>query len=230
MSSGFQRRNLIKGVQAPFCLGSAQRRDRSRESYSGRLLVRLLPLSPVPLQAQLTSTLTGLLARRHDPSIGLDAECGLHFDQAFSEAVDLLLLVSHRLVLDPPGLAVALRVLESGAADHRSVWLAHGGVVYRAGAGLGVGPVPRAADVTWQSALRVDWGVGIFCFPLCQCCLLLLKLLGERLQFVYAPVSFGQLAVELVHCGSMLCVSIAELHFQPMDPSLGRFEFLHARA
>jgi hypothetical protein len=51
------------------------------------------------LQAQLTSTLTGFLARRHNPSIGLNAECGLHLDQAFSEAVDLLLLVSHRLHL-----------------------------------------------------------------------------------------------------------------------------------
>ena len=73
-------------------------------------------------------------------------------------------------------------------------------------------------------------GVGIFRFPLCQCRLLLLKPLGERLHLIDAPVSFGQLVVELVQCGSMLGVSIAELDFQPMDPSLDRFEFLHARA
>ena len=69
--------------------------------------------------------------------------------------------------------------------------------------------------------------MGIFRFPLCQCFFLLLKPLGERLQLTDASVSFGQLAVELVQCGSMFGVSIAELYFQPMDPSLGRFEFLH---
>jgi hypothetical protein len=73
-------------------------------------------------------------------------------------------------------------------------------------------------------------GLGIFRFPLCQCCLSLLKPLGERFQLTDSSLPVGQLAVELVQCGSLLGVSIAELHFQPMDPSLGRFEFFHARA
>ena len=71
-------------------------------------------------------------------------------------------------------------------------------------------------------------GAGIFCFPLRHCLLMLLKLLREELQFADALVSFGELAVELVQCGSMLSISVTELDFQPMDPSLGRFEFLHA--
>jgi hypothetical protein len=47
----------------------------------------------------LTPILTGLLAGSHGPSIGLDPKCGPHFDQAFPEAGDLLLLFSHHLHL-----------------------------------------------------------------------------------------------------------------------------------
>ncbi len=46
----------------------------------------------------MASILTSL-ARNHGPPIGLDAECGPHFDQAFPEAGDLLFLFSHHLHL-----------------------------------------------------------------------------------------------------------------------------------
>ena len=70
----------------------------------------------------------------------------------------------------------------------------------------------------------------MFHFPLFQCCIVIGKSVGDRLQLADASISFGQLAVELVKCGSMLGVLIGELHLQPMDSSLGWFEFLHARA
>ena len=56
-------------------------------------------------------------------------------------------------------------------------------------------------------------GVGVFRFPLCDCRLMLLKMFREELQFADAFVSFSELAGELVHCGSILSISVTELDF-----------------
>ena len=45
-----------------------------------------------------------------------------------------------------------------------------------------------------------------------------------------AKVEVGELVFELVEGSSMLDVSIAELYFEPMDPSLSRLKFFHACA
>ena len=52
----------------------------------------------------------------------------------------------------------------------------------------------------------------------------------EAFEFADAPVSFGQLAIELVQCGSMLGLFPGELYLQPMHASLDRLHLHHQGA
>src|SRR5678815_3451422 len=72
--------------------------------------------------------------------------------------------------------------------------------------------------------------LGVLCFPLGQCRLLLFQEGLKMFEVTDSLVSFSQLVVELVECGSMFSVSIGKLEFKPMNASLSRFKLFHACA
>ena len=101
-------------------------------------------------------------------SIGLDAECGPHFNQAFPEAADLLFLFSHHLHLARKVFKLRFKYLNLELQDlDPIVSLVQELFIEQE---LGSELVLCRELLLQLGDLRfvLREGVGMFCFPLCQ--------------------------------------------------------------
>ena len=52
----------------------------------------------------------------------------------------------------------------------------------------------------------------------------------EYFEFADAPISLGELQLDVMECSVMLHIPFTELSFEPMNPSCCRLQFLDSRA